>query len=275
VKFELDCDGNCLINRFITLSHQLFAFGTAGKISVKESIDKLVRDVVKDVSQSYKDFSQLHPYGLQAYPIPFFGEPDKAQVLTIGVNPSAGEFRGRDWPSGLTESELAFRLTTYFENEKIKPHPWFRTWERGLRRLGYSYLDGHAAHTDISPRVTVSMGQCDPDIFLRMCFRDIQWMFRLLTMLQPKGLLMAGTVTKLHYMNDFIDLAAKSHGWKMEGNCDSKGHGRIGFHNLVKDNISFPVFFCSVSPSSRNGSEMLLRRIEENSTRIRGLFNGI
>ena len=229
-------------------------------------------ELLEDINKSECLFSGLMPKNLVTYPIPYFGDPESAKALTVGVNPSAGEFRNRGWPSEMENSAILHRLLHYFSLAEVKPHPWFRTWERCLRRLDTSYLTGEAAHIDISPRATRSMSQCDPDKFLEMCFRDVEWLFKLLDETSPKLLLMAGTVTKHHYMNDFMRLAANDHGWQLKGQSETKGKGRVGFHELAKGSTRFPVFFCSVSPSSPNGAELLVTRVEENSARIKDLI---
>jgi hypothetical protein len=94
-------------------------------------------------------------------PIPFFGRLDTAIVLTVGVNPSADEFRADRatiWRGVTSSADLLNRLTSYFESA---PHPWFGPWRSALNLLGVAYENGTAAHLDLSARATISMQNVD------------------------------------------------------------------------------------------------------------------
>jgi len=117
------------------------------------------------------------------WPIPFFGNPREAKVLTIGVNPSSGEFAaGRRWTEVNTPKQWKERLRDYFKLNTIPPHKWFAPWTFGLSLLGLSYVAGTAAHADVSYRPTFAMSNEDTDseLFRAMAERDVEWLFRLL-----------------------------------------------------------------------------------------------
>ena len=213
--------------------------------------------------------------GVTSYPIPFFGRVDVARVLTVGVNPSAGEFQNRGWPSHVDGHYLTQRLLQYFERGSAHPHPWFRVWQSALRTLDISYLTGDAAHIDISPWATAAMSQNDPEDFAAMMQRDIPKMFNLIDkLINVRLLLMAGTVTKKYYMNDFVARTCKNSGWELAGPSPNSGAGRVAFQVLKKGQRALPCFFCSVSPSSYNNAELLVQRVDESSDKLRLWLEG-
>jgi len=103
----------------------------------------------------------------ETYPIPFFGDPETARIVTIGVNPSANEFtKKRQWPKTSNAANLESRFRLYFKWPLIPPHRWFAPYERALNILGCSYQTD-AMHLDLSPTATISMGAVkDQTLFL-------------------------------------------------------------------------------------------------------------
>lgn len=91
------------------------------------------------------------------HPIPFFGNLSGARVITIGLNPSSGEFEPwRNWPSGEIDSdELALRLVNYFRLPYTLPHPWFSDLLEAMNIINCPY-SLFAAHIDASPWPTLS-----------------------------------------------------------------------------------------------------------------------
>src|SRR5919109_899479 len=57
----------------------------------------LVAEVIHQVRSSNAAFARNLVPDLLTWPIPFFGDPIEAQVLTIGLNPSPGEFADGRW----------------------------------------------------------------------------------------------------------------------------------------------------------------------------------
>ena len=54
-----------------------------------------VARVVGDIQATGATFAGFNRPGIVTHTVPFFGDVELAQVLTVGVNPSAGEFVGR------------------------------------------------------------------------------------------------------------------------------------------------------------------------------------
>jgi|ERR1041385_2493736 hypothetical protein len=153
------------------------------------------------------------------FPIPFFGNVLKARVLTVGVNPSSGEFRrGRQWKRPLKLPGWQERLLSYFNWPEVPAHEWFETWSICLELLSLSYAGGEAAHVDVSPRPTIPMldEQTDKGEFRAMVEHDVRWFFQLLGKLQQVQLLLvAGPIPGENDQNqqlaDFIKDQAKNH----------------------------------------------------------------
>lgn len=226
-------------------------------------------DLSADWITSQDRFNDLARPGVATHPIPFFGDIRRARVLTVGVNPSAEEFAvKRRWPASLTATELERRLVGYFVDAPAPPHDWFNTWSKALESLGVSYEDG-AAHVDLSPRATISMGSANQAAFSRMVEADAAWFFRLLPLCPAaRVLLLAGCVTKRWYMNEFLARVATASGFQLHGKGEAKGEGRVGFYRLTGPGVDLPVFSCSVSPSSWN-PELLIERVREHQASIR------
>jgi hypothetical protein len=184
-------------------------------------------DVVTDVERTAQNAAPFARLGVTTHPIPFFGDATAATVLTVGVNPSAGEFVGRSWPDHISVGELEARLVGYFNRSDVPPHRWFSTWSEALNNLGASYQTG-AAHLDLSARPTVAMGSiADWRAFVRLVEGDARWFFKLLPLCKnAKVLLMAGCVTKRWYMHDFIARVAPCYEYNLTGSADSIGEGR-------------------------------------------------
>jgi hypothetical protein len=222
-----------------------------------------VAKVVADTQASAHEYHGFSRVGVPTHPIPFFGNVERACILTVGVNPSAAEFVKRAWPAQLSATDLADRLCHYFVSAPVPPHPWFVTWSTALAHLGVSYAHG-AAHVDISPRATAAMGSISNwQDFVAMIERDARWFFDLLSLCEaPKAILMAGCVTKRWYINDFIAHIAPKFGYQLTGEAEKSGEGRVGFLRLLGPSSDIPVFFCSVSPSGRK-QQILIDRVYE------------
>jgi len=221
------------------------------------------------VKNTDHNHSENYEKGLITYPIPFFGNIETAKILTVGVNPSNGEFKNRGWPEKLSTQSLAERLLNYFSLETIPPHPWFRDWDEAVNILNHSYKKGEVAHLDLSPRATIPMGQAPNQIkFLDMVKKDIEWFFRILPLCRnAKLLMMAGSVTKKYYINNLIQEQAEEHGFDLLFKFKGSGQGPTCIHKLKGNNLNLPVFFCGVSPSARN-SQLLVQRINERKEKL-------
>jgi hypothetical protein len=147
-------------------------------MSISEYLNAVLRDW--QVSQDYFPRNRIANAN---WPIPFFGNPAKALVATVGVNPASGEFEpSRGWAMVYTASAWKERLRDYFKIN-VPPHIWFDPWRTGLKLLAISYEDRTAAHFDVSYRTTTAMLKneaTDRLEFGRMVNRDVEWLFRLL-----------------------------------------------------------------------------------------------
>jgi hypothetical protein len=229
---------------------------------------KYLGGVATDWKATQHRFAPLFRQGVPTHPIPFFGDVTRARVLTVGVNPSAGEFIERSWPRSLSVPALERRLVGYFVDASVPPHPWFAFWSQALEPLGLSYQDG-AAHVDLSPRATVAMQGADPSQFAEMVESDVHWFFELLPICREvRLLLLAGCVTKKWYINDFLARMAPRFGYQLTGKAESRGKGRVGFHCLVGPGVNLDAFFCSVSPSGLT-RQLLVDRVVQHQVRLR------
>jgi hypothetical protein len=78
-------------------------------------------------------------------------------IATVGVNPTAGEFRSnRDWSAIKSEAGLLGSQKNYFRQAN-PPHEWFEPWHIGLKFLRVSYARGTATHIDVSYRPVTAM----------------------------------------------------------------------------------------------------------------------
>lgn len=113
-----------------------------------------------------RDHPLLFPQNDRLYPIPFFGDVRRAEVVTIALNPAHPEFsEGRRWPinnesTALTPLALTNRLLCYFHSQ-TPPHNFFDGCEMALRAIGCSYQD-NAAHIDVHPFPTEFNGNLNP-----------------------------------------------------------------------------------------------------------------
>lgn len=234
-----------------------------------------VSKVVAHVASTDHKFSDLYRRGVRTAPIPFFGDILSAKILTVGVNPSCGEFIGRCWPeSEPTPKYLESRLRNYFNLKDPPAHPWFATWENALNALEHSSYRTNAAHLDLSPRPTELMSKLPPNRFLNLISEDVGLFFEALALCpRVKLLLLSGTVTNKYYMFALIRTHAKDYDFKLVEN-GSKGGGKafVSWFELKRGKRTWPVFFCSVGPSARN-SHLLPQRISENHEKLLSYLN--
>ena len=230
------------------------------------------------IANSNSLYNTLLKPGIPSIPIPYFGNINNAEILTVGVNPAASEFKeNRNWPDNPQIDYLENRLDNYFNLNSPPPHNWFRTWEEALNLLGSLYYTGMAAHVDLSPRATINMGSIiEIDLFIEMIKNDIQWFYQLIHLCRnAKLMLISGTVTKKYYINEFLEKFSSDYGYKFTGTFKrtaSRGKGKIAFHQFEGNNINLPVFFCTTSPSA-NDKYLLIKRIGENKVELKRLIS--
>lgn len=219
-------------------------------------------------------YGALFRPGLVAHPICFFGDPAEARVVTVGVNPSDGEFAtARNWPGVTMDyNALADRCRNYF----VAPHRWFAPWTEGLSHLERNYDKGSAVHVDLSPRSTRPISDLktawEQELFLEMVQRDLWAFFGTLELCAKASLIMmAGSVTGRYYINEFVQRFAPDFGYSLDGafnRSEHPGRGKTAWHELSGGGRKLKVFFCSSSPADRNGT-LLPQRIEECAENLR------
>jgi hypothetical protein len=227
---------------------------------------QLLSDLDAEAPNVRAAFNDLFHPTLDTIPIPFFGDLISAKVLTVGLNPSDGEIRGRGWHQPISPASIYERLVHYFNNSEFRSHPWFDTWERALGQIGVSYANGTAAHVDLCPWATRPMSNLpDRDRFALLVSQSLPWFWRSMQLMQNLRLvLMAGTVTNKYYMNEFLAKERNLDGHELVGKVARSGKAFVGYHQLRLSGRLFPVFFCSVSPSYKRNAAMLPVRVGEN-----------
>lgn len=235
-----------------------------------ESIVSLVESEMAYVAVTDHLYADAFKPGVATYPIPFFGDLLRAQVITVGLNPSATEFEDRQWPAGLSAVALTDRLRRYFE---AAAHPWFRAWEEALASFGASY-HRNAAHVDVTPRATLNAGSVAPDVIERLARADLGWMVKFLGQVPDlRVVLVAGSLNKHYYLNEFLQAALPTVGAALAG-AVKRPRGEKGFllrHSLTLPGCARPVsvLFCSSGPSDRRNPGLLARRVATDAARLR------
>ena len=231
-----------------------------------------MRTVIVAVARTDETYRPNFKSGLTTFPIPFFGNILTAKVLTIGVNPSADEFVGRNWPDRFDTDALTHRLLHYFDSP-LGPHPWFSPWTEALGLLDVEYARGEAAHLDLSPRATVSMSSVpDTNLFLGMISHDLRWFFDFLgECTQARLLMAAGTVTERWYINQFLALHGPQH--RLEIQPPPQTSDRCALYAATRLGKNLPLFFSSVSPSNLGRAHVLVENVRANRERLSRLLN--
>jgi hypothetical protein len=87
----------------------------------------MMAELIEYVPRTNTIYSANYKSEVRTFPIPFFDDIERAEVLTIGLNPSATEFESRGWREVLNAGALTQRLLRYFDRGE---HPWFSEWRR-------------------------------------------------------------------------------------------------------------------------------------------------
>ena len=231
-----------------------------------QQIQEFVVEICQKTSNSASDFPELFEIGEPKYPIPFFGNLLKAEIVTVGLNPSADEFKNRGWQDGFSEEILTNRLLNYFSD----PHKWFERWNEALCELvgAPSYAEGQVAHLDISPRATSSFSsfnKAQAEQFEIMLRQDIAWLFQILVkFLNPKILFVAGTASKRKYLDGMISECAGINSFKLTSRKKATG-SQCRFWKLEGHGKCIPVFFSGSSPSDWQNPKRLLENVRLNT----------
>jgi hypothetical protein len=245
------------------------------------SFERHVYAVQQYTKATQPRYSQLFKPLVPTHPICCFGEPAKAVVVTVGVNPSVGELENGSWPCDeMPPNALADRCRNYFSAATAAAqHRFFKPWKQALTCLGTSYEAGSAVHLDLSPRATRYIRKLDPgfenELFLEMVRRDLWVFFATLALCRNvKLLLVAGSVTKRHYINEFLQRFAPDYGHALGGafvRAKSKGRGKTCWHEVDPAERKLPAFFCSSGPAANNSS-LLGQRVCENAPALKRIL---
>jgi hypothetical protein len=147
--------------------------------SPSSELIELVKQIIENVQATDGQYQELYRHGLSRYPLPFFGDLENAEIITVGVNPSSTEFGPwRSWPDGFNAAQVTGRLVDYFKISNPKPHPAFAHSEEALNVISCSYA-WNAAHIDLSPRATLAANLENAALFFEMLEMDLIWIPRL------------------------------------------------------------------------------------------------
>lgn len=235
---------------------------------MQEYISKLLneRNTIK------KNFSALFDNNTPIVPIPFFGNISTAKIITIGANPSATELRNNGWSENMEANQISEKLIHYFHNQ---PHQWFETWETALNTVGCSYYDDTAAHIDLCPWATKSLSSLDrlglTENTIELFKQSVPFFVEgIKECTNLKFVLMAGTVTKKYWLNNFLYKFVNTTNFKiLEKPYASRGGAFINKHKLIIDTKSVSAIFSSSSPSATGDKKNVLpKMIEENKNFI-------
>lgn len=231
---------------------------------------------IEATSDDFRALLPEHP----VLPIPFVGHPATAKVITVGLNPSHGEFKAaRGWRAPLTAEALTARCKSYFDPDRqaAPPHPWFAFWSEALTHIGASYANGSAVHIDLTPRPTRFVRKIQEagqdKLFREMLQQDLWCFFAALDFCKNvKVLLLAGSATGKYYANQFLHEFAPDHGYTLTPGFvpkDQPGPAKTACHTLKGHGREILVFFCSTSPSDRNNGHLLPNRIAANADKLK------
>ena len=236
----------------------------------------LLRDVLDHVEKKPELTGVNQSPHKIVYPIPFFGNIESTTILTIGVNPSDGEFappRTQYWPANLSLDQLHERLKNYFTGN-CPPYYWFDAWIESFKQLDlqYSYKNGTAAHTDLSPRITIPMrniqNTTSVTIFQQMIKSDIKFLFEAIAGNHNlKLILTGGRVLGQDYIAQWIGrFAPEPIIFQYEGN----GLGQTSFYRINGLGREVWLFSSSVGPAS---SQKLIDHVFTNRARLLEILN--
>jgi hypothetical protein len=257
-------DEDLTIDGLITSGHAVAPKPDEAPLALKEqpaqsvsSLRQHIQRVIDHVRQSHSKFSEVTGDDLGTTPIPFFGDIEKAEILTVGVNPSTSEFKeNRNWKkTNVTAEYLEARLRNYFRLSDPRFHHWFSPWEDSLKILNDHSYANRAAHLDFSPRATSTIPTDEPsrESFLEMVRSDLPLFFETILLCRSaKVLLLAGSVTKRYYMNEFLKEEAPRWGFELQGDFQRQPGGNMHWrHELVSKTgaLRMPVFFFSRGPA--------------------------
>jgi len=241
------------------------------KIRPSTWVIDLVEEIQREVERTNQRFAENLVSERMTHPIPFFGNLEKAEILTVGLNPAPGEFQNERWPrTSIAAEKLAERLLDYFLIGDFPPHPWFEKWSRALSQVdeNFQYQTGRVAHIDLSPRATQVVSQVSSiEVFNAMIRHDLRWLPSLLELAKSARLLfVAGAVNKQKYLIEFLAKYGQEH--QISVFRKDRGKRSVGFYELHFRAHCLPVFFSGSGPSARDRGARLAQNISDNRDAI-------
>lgn len=121
----------------------------------------LVEDEMNLFEKVHREYAGIFQHNDNLYPIPFFGDIRRAEVITVALNPAPNEFSAeRQWPAraqptGLTATALTSRLLHYFDLPSPRPHNFFSRQYGDMLLWVHSAYARNVAHVDLLPFPTV------------------------------------------------------------------------------------------------------------------------
>lgn len=252
-------------------------------MSIEDRIRAVMHRAEREVLLSDAAFQHLYNPEVRTRPLFFFGRAATASYFTIGANPSADDFRRGNWRAN---DDLADQALSYFHDERIAPHVYFRNWVAALAPLGLTYHD-NLAHLDVSPRATKSLqvinqlGARTIGDFLSMARADAAYLFALLEIRwsELRGLFAAGSITKARYLDAFLREVGPRYGFSFRRKRvfagKSKGPGSCSkLYEVTFRGCAVPLFFCHVGPSSHRpgDQEYFQQQVIDHQEFLRSLF---
>lgn len=220
-----------------------------------DPLESIVADAQARSAEVRRNFAHLLPPASEPWhPIPFFGPLTEARALTVAMNPSADEFRGRSWPHVLGAPQLTTRLRTYFTGAPAPAHPWFDAAGRALLPIGLRY-GGDLAHVDVVCRATRTIGRGDGHDFLSLASQEDELFFRSLESAgNAKLAVLTGSLTGRYYLHEYVARRGPVFGWHLSPKPRRVPGGPFSaFHTLTKAGRRIHVFFTSASANRRGG----------------------
>ena len=224
-------------------------------------IDEIETNLLCSKTKIVKNYSELFYDDIPIIPIPFFGNIKTAKIITIGANPSSKELVDNQWHEDMSVLQITNKLISYFNNN---PHKWFDVWEVALNKSGFSYKDGTAAHIDLCPWATKSLSSLDSlgltDKTIQLFSESVPAFIETLTECSESSfVLMAGTVTKRYWLNDFIYKFANLEYFSLNPRPKiERGGPFINKHVINIANRKLKVLFSSSSPSATGEKKKIL-----------------
>jgi hypothetical protein len=203
-----------------------------------------------------------------SYPVTSFGDPERARVLTVGINPSIDEFLSRKQGRPILEpgkkrfvdaetlvlkpgtplTEAAAKIVlegnkNYFTGASANPYSWFKSLALyTLEPVGASYHQGTAAHVDLVQWATDPVWSDIGDLKIRRALieADIEFLRELFSLKKWDLIIINGSLTMDTLVEFGIFNVKKSEVRKVHDKSRTFLTGRIGRSKAVGFSVNLP-----------------------------------